>query len=301
MVRDKIDENAHLQYRNQYIHILRDMETTGTAVQKRETECCLQFISERPETPKYVCICCVGIFFHFSVLKANEEEIQHLTSYDSVYICQTCHDQFRKKNFLTISVRNDLEFPKDPECIKELTSLEERLVSPIVPFMQIPELQRSALNPQLGIKGSVVNIPVEIPEMIQTLPRTVDRLQTIQLKFKRRLNHASTYIKQSVNRAKVCTVLAYLIGKSLYEKYDTRLDEEFIQKNRDNTTPLEIPDEDSGEEYDIGTRHVDQANKKKAQHTSLNDFDFGDDDDVMLMDMNEETAKNIVIYIAPGQ
>lgn len=33
------------------------------------------FLEERGETPKYICLCCEGLFFHHSVLLATREEL----------------------------------------------------------------------------------------------------------------------------------------------------------------------------------------------------------------------------------
>lgn len=84
------------------------------------------------------------------------------------------------------------------------------MVSPIIPFMQLRDLMPYALNPQIGIKGSVVNIPVEIPEMVQTLPRLPNQMQTIQLKLKRRLDHQTSYKFESISPYATCKALKYL-------------------------------------------------------------------------------------------
>ena len=46
-------------------------------------------------------------------------------------------------------------FPDKPEVLN-LNSLEERLLSPRIPFMQLHELPRGG---QLSINGNVVNVP----------------------------------------------------------------------------------------------------------------------------------------------
>lgn len=50
--------------------------------------------------------------------------------------------------------------------------------------MQIKVLQPFAINPQLSLKESIVNIPVEINKMINILPRSFDEMSTIQIKLK---------------------------------------------------------------------------------------------------------------------
>lgn len=66
-----------------------------------------------------------------------------------------------------------------PECIKKLTDLEERMVAPVINFMQIRALKPYALNSQLGLKGSVVNIMIDVNEVLDTLPRKFNEMNTI--------------------------------------------------------------------------------------------------------------------------
>jgi len=63
-------------------------------------------------------------------------------------------------------------------------ALEKRMVSPYISFMQIKALQLYTLNLQLSLKGSIVNLPVEINEMVNVLPKTFDEMSTIQIKLK---------------------------------------------------------------------------------------------------------------------
>ena len=59
------------------------------------------------------------------------------------WICNNCH-----------SKANNMSFPGKPELLN-LTSLEERMISPRIPFMQLRELPRGG---QLSIHRNVVNM-----------------------------------------------------------------------------------------------------------------------------------------------
>ena len=67
------------------------------------------------------------------------------------------------------------------------------MVFPLLNFMQIRPLKRYALNPQIGMKGSVVNIMIDL-DMLQVLPRNFDAMATVQVKLKRHLDHKSYYM-----------------------------------------------------------------------------------------------------------
>ena len=56
------------------------------------------------------------------------------------------------------------------QCLN-LTPLEERLISPCIPFVQIRELPRGG---QLSIHGNFVNVPADVNSTVSTLPRSID-------------------------------------------------------------------------------------------------------------------------------
>ena len=66
-----------------------------------------------------------------------------------------------------------------PQCLN-LTPLEERLISPGIPFMQIGELPRGG---HLSIHGNVVNVPADVNSTVSTLPRSIGESQTISIKL----------------------------------------------------------------------------------------------------------------------
>lgn len=92
------------------------------------------------------------------------------------------------------------------DYIIDLIPLEERMVSPIANFMQIRALPPNTLILQLGLEGSIVNMPVEIDGMVQMLPRNFNQMQTIQIKFKRHSDHKSDYMFETVRPTSVCAV-----------------------------------------------------------------------------------------------
>ena len=66
------------------------------------------------------------------------------------------------------------------QCLN-LIPLEERLISPRIPFMQIRELPRGG---QLSVHGNVVNLPADANSTVGTLPRSINESQTIPIKLK---------------------------------------------------------------------------------------------------------------------
>ena len=103
-----------------------------------------------------------------------------------------------------------MSFPKKPELL-DLTPLEERLISPRIPFMQIRELPRGG---QLSIHGNIVNVPSDVNSTVHCLPRPINESQTIPIKLKRRLSYKHHYQFQNVRPKKVLDAAKYLVETS---------------------------------------------------------------------------------------
>ena len=133
--------------------------------------------------PEYVCTCCDQLWYKSSVTKYTaskysnkcpksllEECISNTRSVDnSQWICCTWHSNLIEGKLPACSKANKMHFPKKPDCLN-LTPLEERLISPRIPFMQIRELPRGG---QLSIHGNVVNVPADVSSTVSTLPRPI--------------------------------------------------------------------------------------------------------------------------------
>ena len=101
-------------------------------------------------------------------------------------------------------------FPNKPDILN-LTSLEERLISPRIPFMQIRELPRGG---QLSIHGNIVNVPSDVNSTVHNLPRSLSESHTIPIKLKRRLSYKHHYQFQNVRPKRVLDAAKYLVDTS---------------------------------------------------------------------------------------
>ena len=104
--------------------------------------------------PEYVCTCCDQLWYKCSVVKcdANKYKVcspevveSCLTGFKSSdnaeWICMTCDSNLKKGKIPDCSKANKMGFPYRPDVLNS-TSLEEQLISPRIPFMQIRELPR---------------------------------------------------------------------------------------------------------------------------------------------------------------
>ena len=173
--------------------------------------------------PEYICTCCDQLWYKSSVVKCNANRYKAcsqdlvescVTGVRSVenteWICRNCDSNLTKGKLPNFSKANKMSFPKKPDLLN-LTPLEERLISPRIPFMQIRELPRGG---QLSIHGNIVNVPSDVNLTVHCLPRPINESQTIPIKLKRRLIYKHHYQFQNVRPKKVLDAAKYLVDTS---------------------------------------------------------------------------------------
>ena len=179
--------------------------------------------------PNFVCSCCTQTFFRHSVhvvtsLRETETYLsasQFLTGFISVeekeWICINCLSAIKKGRMPKFWIHNGLMFPDRPKEL-ELSNLEERLVSPRLPFMQLRELPRGG---QISLKGNIVNVPADVNKTIRLLPRTIGECDTIMLKLKRRLSYKHHVAFENIRPNKVFEAAKWLVENSVLFKSES--------------------------------------------------------------------------------
>jgi hypothetical protein len=129
--------------------------------------------------PEYVCVSCRQVFFKHSVdefkpLKVsnsliNRCVIQLKSAGNKEWICRQCKKYLKDGKVPPCSIGNGFYFPNIPFELQGLTQLEERLISPRIPFM----LPRGG---QLAVHGNVVNVPADVNKTVK--PRNMDSFET---------------------------------------------------------------------------------------------------------------------------
>ena len=139
---------------------------------------------------------------------------------------------------------NGLHFPTFPEELQGLTQLEQRLVSARIPFMQLRELRPTT---QLGIRGNIVNVPIEIENSVDMLPREFDRTSTIQLAFKRRIRYKGSFMKEWVRPHRIYEAARYLVNRPLYLEEGIGLAVNFQSKHIEKKEEFVVSEEDENQ------------------------------------------------------
>ena len=173
--------------------------------------------------PEYICTCCDQLWYKASVTKCNPNLYKMCSDNildvcvtgiksinDTEWICSTCHSNLKDGRLPSCAKANKMTFPDKPEVLN-LTVLEERLISPRIPFMQIRELPSGG---QLSIHGNVINVPANVNSTVSVLPRPVNESQTIPIKLKRRLSYKHHYQFQNIRPSRVLDAAKFLVQTS---------------------------------------------------------------------------------------
>ncbi|KAH7985975.1 hypothetical protein HPB49_026181 [Dermacentor silvarum] len=86
-------------------------------------------------------------------------------------IYSTCKDWLVAEKVPPTSVTYGYRYPPKPDHLPPLNPVAERLIAPRLPFMSIRRLTHG--SGQYSIKGQVVNVPINVPNTVQCLPRNV--------------------------------------------------------------------------------------------------------------------------------
>jgi len=112
--------------------------------------------------------------------------------------------------------------------LKNLSVTEERLISPRIPFMLI---KSAGIKQQNILAGNVVNVPMDVIQTVQLLPRAMNESHTFLIEWRRILKREITYFKEDVNLAKIEKAIRYLVKTDLYIKHGIVLDENWLKSH----------------------------------------------------------------------
>ena len=252
--------------------------------------------------PIYICCVCNQTNFVDNVSKVQnirqyknsqllEECNVHYKSLDGLeYICTACRTYISKGKVPKLSIKNGCGFCVKPEELY-LYPLEERYISPVMAFMLIHQLSSGG---QYKIKGSICHIPIEINQIINTLPREFHENETIAVKLKRRLCYKNSVFHENIRPHAIIKALKYLLANStLYKEHNIRMNDNWIEKFNDSA---QIDSEEEGEE-------VNGENRERQDETHE---DIGSEQrnapsvNTLLTDANVDPDAS-TLCIAPGE
>jgi hypothetical protein len=90
--------------------------------------------------------------------------------------CVTCTATLDRDQIPSLSSSDGFTYPPYPTHLPPLDCISETFVAPRLSFMQIRRLRHQMGG--YGIVGQVINVPVEVNNMVTTLPRQLDEVFT---------------------------------------------------------------------------------------------------------------------------
>ncbi len=227
-----------------------------------------EFKTRKKDGPTNICVCCGGLFFKKSMKASDsskfsaELQVKVLCLWNAsdgvVLFCSTCHSVSGKGKVPKLSLSNGLSYPVIPEELKELTALEERLTAPRLPFMMLRPL---GWDRQFGLKGNIVNVPVDVCETVKVLPRKMCESSVVHLALMRRMDYKLPYMFETIRPMKVYAACKYLVNTPLYKQEGITLSSEWDEL----TEPIAFDESSCTAEVDDEDENMDTTAPSKAK------------------------------------
>ena len=153
--------------------------------------------------------------------------ILDISENQNITLCSTCARAIKLGSIPKLALSNGFEFPKIPDELKDLTTLEERMVSARLPFMQIRSL---GVDRQCGLYGNVVNIFNPVDEAVHVLPRSFDSTSVTHVMLMRKLEYNRPYLAETVRPIKIFKAAKWLADTDLYKEENIHLSLEWYER-----------------------------------------------------------------------
>ena len=101
------------------------------------------------------------------------------------YNCKSCQKTLLNDEIPKFASPQNIRQNQNIKILKELNSLEERLLSLRLPFLQIRELGKKHRGQQLGLTGGVINVPIDTSRSQCALPHDIKETDTVAVAIKK--------------------------------------------------------------------------------------------------------------------
>ena len=243
----KRKRDAYMRKYRKRVKTSESLQCQLTSCEKNQnTECQSEYhkgmnTSEAKRKKIYVCSCCDQLWYKHSVSPAdkltnsNPAAERYLHQRKSVnnqeWLCKICRSYLVKNKVPPVALLNGMQFPVKPECF-DLNELECRLLAPRLAFKKLMQAPRRR---QFKIHGNVLNVPAEVSDTVNMLPRLPSETGTIKLNLKRRLQYKSSALSLNVRPYKVVQAANWVIShSSLYREEGITLNQNLGTQCIDN-------------------------------------------------------------------
>lgn len=281
------------------------MNTQANAKSRRTLFAIKNICDKLAEGPVYICTICYKLLYKKSVKKFHLEKYRslprvlhekvfegnliHKSVNDDVWICCTCDSNLRARKLPVQAKANGLELDEIPEALRELNSLEARLISQRIPFLKLLILPRGR---QKGINGPVVNAPAKIEKVCNVLPRLPSEAHPVGIKLKRKLVYEGHYMPQLIRPAKVKAALNWLKNNTPFY-LETNTNDSW-ENEWENTDP-ELWENIAQSDENVNEDPVENASIGGAQISGQNSVTNENEENEIDVEPNEEEQTSLDI------
>ena len=228
--------------------------------------------------PEYICSCCDQLWYKHSVITAEKLRLSNSTagkfllskaSVDAIeWLCQSCYNYLKKDKIPPCVAKNGMSFPVKPDFFN-LNELEYRMLAPRLAFQKLLQAPRG--NP-FKIKGNVVNVPADVNNTVNMLPRLPQESGTIKVQLKRRLEYKSSALSLNVRPNKILQAANWLATNSILYR------EQGISFSTDRATSYST----NLAQNETKTGDVSQPNEQISGSEDINELDDWTEDDAEI-------------------
>ena len=128
----------------------------------------------------------------------------------SEFICIRCRNVLQQKKPIMPdqACANGLKLHNIPQELENITPLECRLVAKCIPFLTILLMKR--YGGHYKVNGPCVNVPTQLDQVLEILPRMPNELQLHPLKLKCKLEYKSHYMYNMIQKDTVIEAITWL-------------------------------------------------------------------------------------------
>ncbi|CAH0586945.1 unnamed protein product [Chrysodeixis includens] len=200
----------------------------------------------------FVCSVCDRLWFRNDLKKLTEKHATVIKEWYSKnlgqteiitsqwLVCLTCKRSLAKGSMPILAKVNGFKYPERPD-LPVLDPISERLISPLLPFMQVRRLWH---DNEYGIVDEVINMPIDSLEIVNRLPRQLDQDLSINVNVTENFAYTSVYLNDHINKQTIVSWLDFLQNSTLYSSNNIIIDINLINTISDNLP--DISDEESG-------------------------------------------------------
>ena len=238
----------------------------------------------------------------------------NLTSVGGIeWVCKTCNSYLVKNKIPPCAALNGMKFPQKPAFF-DLNELECRPIAPRIAFQKLMQAPRGR---QLKIHGNVVNVPANVVDTVNSLPRTLNDTSTIKINLYRKLQYKSSALSLNVRPNKVIEAALWIIsnselykdeGVSFNQSWIANFQQELMQQQNENVptslttcTTTVVNNTEMSEVTNDYEDNTDDNNNGECSEDEVEPPSGVSDTMLTPTDFLDDNSRNRILNVAPAE